>query len=107
MSQLPIVGVYHGWPRSASIHPSHADSNFGDGSGPLFTIYSKIAEKDDNKRAERWQKDAQGILIFVSPHFASHIAPCVNGKTLDRSVLYRRRDIGHHVGPGPQTTPTG
>ena len=54
--------------------PSQAESNFGDGSGPLFSIYSKIAEKDDNKRAERWQGDAQGILIFVSPHFAFRIA---------------------------------
>ncbi|KAN0116053.1 hypothetical protein V8E52_006359 [Russula decolorans] len=59
------TGVYHGWPRSAPIHLSPAESNFGDGSGPLLTIYSKVAEKDDNKRAERWQKDAQGILIFT------------------------------------------
>lgn len=59
------TGVHYGWPRPSSIHPSQLESNFGDGSGPLFTIYSKIAEKDDNKRAERWQKDAQGILIFT------------------------------------------
>src|SRR5216684_7096536 len=62
------VGGPHGWPRSASNQPSQAESNLGDGSGPLFSIYSKIAEKDDNKRAERWQRDAQGILIFVSRH---------------------------------------
>ncbi|KAF8494151.1 hypothetical protein F5888DRAFT_674340 [Russula emetica] len=60
------TGVYHGWPRSASNQPSQAESNFGDGSGPLFNIYSKVTEKDDNKRAERWQRDAQGILIFTS-----------------------------------------
>jgi hypothetical protein len=101
------VGV-NGWARFASTNqPSQAESNFGDGSGPLFTIYSKIAEKDDNKRVERWQRDALGILIFVSPHFAFCVAPCVNGKTLDRPLLYRRRDIGHHVRPGPQTTLTG
>ena len=35
-----------------------------------------MAEKDDNKRAERWQKDAQGILIFVSSRFAFRLA-CV------------------------------
>ena len=102
-----ILGVHRGWPRFASNQPSQAESNFGDGSGPLFTIYSKIAEKDDNKRVERWQRDALGILIFVSHHFAFCVAPCVNGETLDRSVLHRSRDIGHRIGPGPQTTLTG
>jgi hypothetical protein len=29
-------------------------------------MYSKLAEEDDNKMAERWQKDAEGIIIFVS-----------------------------------------
>ena len=71
------VGVYLGWPRSSSSnHPSQAGFNFGDGSEPLFSIYSNTAEKEDNKMAERWQRDAQGILIFVSPHVAFRIAPC-------------------------------
>jgi hypothetical protein len=47
--------------------PSQAQSNFGDSSGPLFSIYSKTAEEEDNKNAERWKNDADGILIFVSP----------------------------------------
>jgi len=106
-SELSTVGTNNGWPRFASSQPSQAESNFGDRSGPLFSIYSGIAEKDDNKRAERWQRDAQGILVFVSPHSAFCIAPCDNGKTLDWSVLYRCRDIGHRVGPGPQTALTG
>ena len=46
--------------------PSGEGSNFGDSSGPLFSIYSKAAEDEDNKMVERWQKDADGILIFVS-----------------------------------------
>ncbi|KAF8484504.1 hypothetical protein DFH94DRAFT_842406 [Russula ochroleuca] len=45
--------------------PSHGESNFGDSSGPLFSIYSKTAEEEDNKMVERWQKDADGILIFT------------------------------------------
>jgi Family of unknown function (DUF6535) len=44
----------------------HGESNFGDSSGPLFSVYSKAAEEEDNKTVERWQKDADGILIFVS-----------------------------------------
>jgi hypothetical protein len=27
---------------------------------------------------ERWQKDADGILIFVSPRAAFHLALCIN-----------------------------
>ncbi|SRR5216684_3571455 len=37
-------------------------------SGPLFSLYSKMVEEDDIKRAERQQKDAEGIVLFVSPH---------------------------------------
>jgi len=29
-------------------------------------MYLKMAEAEDNKMTERWQKDAEGILIFVS-----------------------------------------
>jgi len=29
-------------------------------------MYTKIAEEEDNKMTDRWQKDADGILIFVS-----------------------------------------
>src|SRR6267154_3369649 len=46
--------------------PSQGESNFGDGSGPLFSMYSKAAEDEDNKMVERWQKDAEGLIIFVS-----------------------------------------
>ncbi|KAH9986333.1 hypothetical protein BJV74DRAFT_757550, partial [Russula compacta] len=30
-----------------------------------FSMYSKIAEEEDNKMAERWRSDAKGILIFT------------------------------------------
>jgi hypothetical protein len=36
-------------------------------------MYSKAAEEEDNKMAERWQKDANGILIFVSPRVGINI----------------------------------
>jgi len=29
-------------------------------------MYVKMAEEEDNKMAERWKADAEGILIFVS-----------------------------------------
>ncbi|KAI0245876.1 hypothetical protein BJV78DRAFT_1287035 [Lactifluus subvellereus] len=40
-------------------------SFFSDGSGPLFNMYVKMAEQEDNKMTDRWQKDADGILIFT------------------------------------------
>ena len=30
-------------------------------------MYTDAAEEEDNKMVERWQKDADGILIFASP----------------------------------------
>jgi len=55
-------------------HPlvSQAQSHFRDGSGPLFSLYSKIAEEEDTEMTDRWQKDADGILIFVSPGIGIH-----------------------------------
>jgi hypothetical protein len=49
--------------------PSDSEASTGslvDRSGPLFSIYSEIASEEDKKMAERWQKDADGTLIFVS-----------------------------------------
>ena len=54
-------------PVTTSNQPLQGESNFGDSSGPLFSIYTKAAEDEDKKLVERWQKDADGILIFVSP----------------------------------------
>jgi hypothetical protein len=62
--------------QSTPNQPSQADSNFGDGSEPLFSMYTKVAEDDDNKMVKIWQKDADGILIFVSPCLSIFILPC-------------------------------
>ncbi|KAI0246131.1 hypothetical protein BJV78DRAFT_1286705 [Lactifluus subvellereus] len=51
-------------PQSAQNPTRQGQSNFSDGSGPLFNMYVKRAE-EDNKIADRWQKDADGILIFT------------------------------------------
>jgi hypothetical protein len=46
-------------------------------------MYIKMTEEEDEKMTHRWQKDADGILIFVSP--------CIDS-TLERSDerKYRR-----------------
>jgi len=41
-------------------------------------LYSKIADEEDNKVTDRWQKDADGILIFVSDRFAITTAMYMN-----------------------------
>jgi len=37
-----------------------------DSSWPLFSMYSNVAEEEDNKKIERYQKEAEAFLIFVS-----------------------------------------
>jgi hypothetical protein len=64
----------HEQPQDQQPRPTQGESNFGDSSGPLFSLYSKIAEEEDNKMTDRWQKDADGILIFVSHRVAILIA---------------------------------
>ena len=44
----------------------------------FFSIYSKIAKEEDKDMVERWQKDAEGILVFVSPRVEIHAALCIN-----------------------------
>ena len=61
-------------PVTTSNQPLQGESNFGDSSGPLFSIYTKAAEDEDKKLVERWQKDADGILIFVSPRIVIRLS---------------------------------
>ena len=79
ISQLSIADNRPNHPLPTSNHPLQAESNFGDSSGPLFSIYSKAAEDEDNKMVERWQKDADGILIFVSPRVSMHLSLHITG----------------------------
>jgi hypothetical protein len=68
----------HGTHQTTQNQTAHGDSSFGDSSNTLFSMYVKMAEKEDNKMAERWREDANGILIFVSASNIFHAAGCVN-----------------------------
>jgi hypothetical protein len=59
------TGVDQHSPESAQNQASGGDSNFVDGSGPIFSLYLEMATKDDNNMVENWKADADGILIFV------------------------------------------
>ena len=72
ISQLCIVDDRPG-------QPLQRESDFWDSSGSLFSIYSKAAEDEDNKMAERWQKDADGILIFVGPRVPIRLSLHITG----------------------------
>ena len=82
--------------------PLQGESNFGDSSGPLFSIYSKAAEGEDNKMVERWQKDADGILIFVSLRVNIRPSLHINWNTIDRSILCRSRCTPYRNSPGSE-----
>ncbi|KAH9972315.1 hypothetical protein BGW80DRAFT_383040 [Lactifluus volemus] len=51
--------------QPAQNQPLQGKANFSDGSDPLFNMYVKMTEGEDDKMAHRWQKDADGILIFT------------------------------------------
>jgi hypothetical protein len=56
---------------------------------------------------ERWQKDADGILIFVSPHVSILISLRIDQNTLDWSILCSSRCTPCRNSPGPQTKQSG
>jgi len=87
--------------------PPQGESVLCDSSGPLFSMYSKIAEEEDDKMAERWQKDAEGIIIFVCHRVAFHTAANSFKSQLDRFVLCGRRCVCGCFSPGPQTQLAG
>jgi hypothetical protein len=80
------------------------ESNFGDSSGPLFSLYSKIAKEQDEEMINRWQQDAKGILIFVSGRVVILTAMYINCSTADRSTFccYFRATLRIYPGPPSQ-----
>ena len=87
--------------------PLLEESNFGDSSGPLFSIYSKAAEDEDNKMVDRWQKDADGILFFVSPRVGIRLSFHINRNTIDWSILRCSRCPPCCDSPGPEAKQSG
>ena len=61
-----IVDGRRNQPLSGTNQSLLKECGFQDSSEPLFSMYSKIGEEEDNKMVERWQKDAKEILLFVS-----------------------------------------
>jgi len=69
-----MTGSHPDLPQRIRIPPpqsSQGEMNHGDGSWPLYAMYSNIAQEEDSKVAQHNQQAADGILIFVSPHITS------------------------------------
>jgi len=74
--------------QSGANPPSPGQSGIRDGYVPLYSMYSEIGEEEDNRLFERWRKDADVTLIFVSPHVDIYSAASMNG-TPDRFIFCR------------------
>ena len=71
-------------------------------------MYVKMSQEEDNKMADRWQKDADGILIFVSPHITStHLSVVTNVNIIDRFILCFCCGIARSVNPRLEAKFTG
>jgi hypothetical protein len=70
-------------------------------------MYSKMAEEDDNKMAERWQKDADSVLIFVSSAVGFDVNARIDRETINWFILCSCCRVGCGVDPGPETKLAG
>jgi hypothetical protein len=97
-------------PHTAQIHSSNGDfAPPSDNSRPLFSMYSRMAEEEDNKTVTRWQRDTDGILIFVGLFVPVHLRTSTRriyrldySLPLFRAFSMRRSKISN---PGPKTSP--
>jgi hypothetical protein len=60
-------------------------SDFIDGSGPIFSMYMEMAEEEDKKLAKSWKADADSILVFVRLYL---LAPCVTSTHKSKTGLF-------------------
>ena len=87
--------------------PFQVKPNFWDSSGPLFSIYCNAAKDEDSKMVEGWQKDAEGIIIFVSACVGIHTFFHINWNAIDRSILCCSCCAPCRYRPGPETKQSG
>lgn len=56
---------------------------------------------------KRWQKDADGMLLFVSPHVGIHAVWCINWNAIDRSIRCCGLCTPFCDHPGPEAKQSG
>lgn len=68
LRRIRVVNGHHIQQVPTQRYDGPSESGYGDSSWLIYSMYSKIAEDEDNMMVERCQKDKDGILIFVSSH---------------------------------------
>ena len=88
-SRTPFIDNLQYPPNAATQNQApEGESNFSDGSGPLFSMYLERAVEEDEKMVESWKGDAEGILVFVSARLLS-CALLADTRVADWSFLCR------------------
>jgi hypothetical protein len=104
----PFIAGLRDVPQQEQNQSSQGQADFTDGAGPLFHMYAKMTEGEDDKLAKRWQKDADGIVIFVSPHLCllTGMGSAVNLNSVDRFILCCACSIRRGLCSRPQAKST-
>jgi hypothetical protein len=79
---IPLTSIVHDHGDHRQSPLNQGESNSSDSSASLFSVYYNAADTEDNKMVESWQKDADGILFFVSPRVGIH--PYIIAHKLER-----------------------
>jgi hypothetical protein len=108
ISQLCIADDRSGGnPTTTPNLPLREEFDSGDSLGLLFSVYSKTVEDGDNRGAKHWQKDAEGIVIFVSSSVDIHTSSYINSNASERPILCRSLCPSCYFRPGPETEQSG
>ena len=92
--------------QSAQNQTLHVEPTFVDDSEPIFSMYLEMAEEEDKKLAERWQANADGILIFVGLSPSNKVLH-INSRIKDWFILSCCGVVDLSVYPGHSTELTG
>jgi hypothetical protein len=72
-----------------------------DGSSPLFSMYLKVSDAEDEKMASGWRADADGILVFVSGNVTYELL--IAKRNADWFIFCCSRGIFIHITYRPPT----
>jgi hypothetical protein len=106
LTDVPTCIVNRSHDEDQQSQPSQGESNLGDGSGPLFSMYSKAADEKDKEMVERWKQEADGIILFVS-YVSAFSNLCIIWNTIDWLILCCSRCAPFRLSPEPDPQQPG
>ncbi|KAN0126388.1 hypothetical protein V8E52_000028 [Russula decolorans] len=72
--------------------PSKSERDYGDSSWPLYSMYSKIAQQDDNRLVDRCQRDTNGTMVFTGL-FAATVGTLLTLSIQDLKPNFQRATV--------------